>query len=86
MGKRVSQYQQYWELMKQHRGQTLELQVPTEFQARICAALRKRRYRENVAGIIYYPKFSWNCNPIINGKQLMDIVHVVLPLEGYDTI
>lgn len=84
----ISRYQQYWELLKKHRGIWVELQVPAEYHRRIYKALYKRKNREESMTAKHYPPLEFIMQPVhpVTKKPQQDVLHVRLPLNPLDTI
>ena len=88
MSRAVSRYEQYWELLKQNRGQVIELRVPAEYHERIVKALRKRKGKAHANTVKQYPEFEIVRQPLhpVTKKPQQDIIHITLPVDMIDTI
>lgn len=88
MARSVSMYEQYWVLLKQHRGQWLELQVPAEYQERVVKALRKRKGKEHATTAHWYSDFEVIRQPIhpVTKEKQAGILMIRLPIDLIHTI
>lgn len=88
MNKSVSQYQQYWELLKKNRNKWLLLEVPDEYHARVIKALSKRKWREHATTAKHYPPLDFIRNPAhaLTKQPQPNMLLVRLPYNMVDTI
>lgn len=88
MNKTVSQYQQYWELLKKNRGKWILLEVPDEYHARVAKALSKRKWREHATTARHYPALEIINNPThpVTKQPQANVLLVMLPVNPLDTI
>jgi hypothetical protein len=80
MARSISMYQQYWELLKKHRGKWLELQVPEEYQERVFKAIKKRKWIEHSTTANFYPDL------VVIRKPEVNLLLLMLPVNKIDTI